>query len=128
MRNIFPLGSGGLGDAELVSAARTGDAPAYAELSARHVDAARRLARQLVPSDAVDGLVEEAFAKVRLVLQRGDGPDLAFRPYLLTAVRRLHVDHTPIAAPEVAEAREDAAAARAFSSLPEPWRMVLWLG
>ena len=126
MRHIFPLGTSGLGDAELVSAVRAGDADAYAELSARHIEAARRLARQLVASDAVDGLVEEAFAKVRLVLQRGDGPDLAFRPYLLTAVRRLHVDHTPTADPEVAESHEDAAAARAFSSLPEPWRMVLW--
>jgi len=126
VRNIFPLGTSGLGDAELVSAARAGDADAYAELSARHIEAARRLARQLVPSDAVDGLVEEALAKVRLVLQRGDGPDLAFRPYLLTAVCRLHVDHTPTAAPEVAESHDAAAAARAFSSLPEPWRMVLW--
>jgi DNA-directed RNA polymerase specialized sigma24 family protein/anti-sigma factor RsiW len=127
VRNIFPLGSSGLGDAELVSAARTGDADAYAELTTRHLDSARRLAGQLVSADRVDGLVEEAFAKVLLVLKRGDGPDLAFRPYLLTAVRRLHVDHKPAAATaEAPETPEDAAAARAFSSLPEPWRMVLW--
>ena len=58
----------------------------------RHVEAARRLARQLVAAGDADDLVSEAFAKVLVVLQRGDGPDLAFRAYLLTAVRRLHVD------------------------------------
>ena len=58
----------------------------------RHTDAARRLARQLVPSSDSDDLVSEAFAKVLVVLQRGGGPDLAFRAYLFTAIRRLHVD------------------------------------
>ena len=56
------------------------------------MEAARRLGRQLVPARDVDDLVSEAFAKVLAVLQRGGGPDLAFRAYLLTAVRRLHVD------------------------------------
>src|SRR5947208_7673851 len=82
----------GPGDAELISAVRGGDVDAYGELFARHVDSARRLARQLAgPADA-DDLVSDAFTKVLLVLQRGGGPDLAFRAYLLTAVRRLHVD------------------------------------
>ena len=61
-------------------------------LFARHVDAARRLARQLVRGSDADDLVSEAFTKVMGVLQRGGGPDIAFRAYLLTAVRRLHVD------------------------------------
>src|SRR5512132_1127731 len=71
----------GPGDAELISAVRGGDVDAYGELFARHVDAARRLARQLSgPADA-DDLVSDAFTKVLTVLQRGGGPDLAFRAY-----------------------------------------------
>src|SRR3954451_19018345 len=89
----------GPGDAELISAVRGGDSDAYGELFARHVDAARRLARQLTgPADA-DDLVSDAFTKVLTVLQRGGGPDLAFRAYLLTAVRRLHLDKIRAGAP-----------------------------
>ncbi len=132
------------GDAELISAVRGGDTDAYGELFSRHVDAARRLARQLVSAGDADDLVSEAFAKVLSVLQRGGGPDLAFRAYLLTAVRRLHVDkiragsrlHTtddlepfdpgiPFRDTAV-EGFENAAAARAFASLPERWQTVLW--
>jgi len=134
----------GPGDAELISAVRGGDIDAYGELFARHVDSARRLARQLAgPADA-DDLVSDAFTKVLTVLQRGGGPDLAFRAYLLTAVRRLHVDKiragsrlrpvddlTPfdpgLPFHDTAVAGfENAAAARAFASLPERWQMVLW--
>ena len=134
----------GPGDAELISAVRGGDSDAYGELFARHVDAARRLARQLAgPADA-DDLVSDAFTKVLTVLQRGGGPDLAFRAYLLTAVRRLHVDKiragsrlrpvddlTPFDPglpfhDTAIEGFDNAAAARAFASLPERWQMVLW--
>jgi RNA polymerase sigma factor (sigma-70 family) len=131
-------------DGELISAVRGGDSDAYGELFARHVEAARRLARQLVSAGEVDDLVSEAFAKVLVVLQRGGGPDLAFRAYLLTAVRRLHVDRIRSTArlrttddltpfdPGVpfrdtaVEGFENAAAARAFASLPERWQLVLW--
>jgi RNA polymerase sigma factor (sigma-70 family) len=134
----------GPGDAELISAVRGGDVDAYGELFARHVEAARRLGRQLVSGPDVDDLVSEAFAKVLAVLQRGGGPDLAFRAYLLTAVRRLHVDKIRGAArlhttddltpfdPGVpfrdtaVEGFENATAARAFASLPERWQLVLW--
>src|ERR1044071_8354766 len=123
-------------DAELISAVRGGGVDAYGELFGRHVDAARRLSRQLVPPGDVDDLVSEAFAKVLVVLQRGGGPDLAFRAYLLTAVRRLHVDRIRASArlhttadlapfdPGVpfrdtaVEGFENDAAARAFASLP----------
>jgi len=134
----------GPGDAELISAVRGGDIDAYGDLFARHVDSARRLARQLAgPADA-DDLVSDAFTKVLTVLQRGGGPDLAFRAYLLTAVRRLHVDKiragsrlrpvddlTPFDPglpfhDTAVEGFENAAAARAFASLPERWQMVLW--
>ena len=134
----------GPADAELIAAVRRGDTEAYGSLFARHVEAARRLAQQLLRGPDADDLVSEAFAKVLVVLQRGDGPDVAFRAYLLTAVRRLHVDRvrrtsrvrvtddlTPFD-PGVpfrdtaVEAFESAAAARAFASLPEHWQVVLW--
>jgi RNA polymerase sigma factor (sigma-70 family) len=132
------------GDAELISTVRAGDVDAYGLLFARHVDAARRLARQLVSAGDVDDLVSEAFAKVLSVLQRGGGPDLAFRAYLLTSVRRLHVDKLRGAArlqttddltpydpgvpfEDTAVAGfENATAAKAFASLPERWQQVLW--
>ena len=134
----------GPGDAELISAVRGGDSDAYGELFARHVDAARRLARQLAGHADADDLVSDAFTKVLTVLQRGGGPDLAFRAYLLTAVRRLHVDRiragsrlrpvddlTPFDPglpfqDTAVEGFDNAAAARAFASLPERWQMVLW--
>ncbi|WP_158630692.1 RNA polymerase sigma factor [Nocardioides daphniae] len=80
------------GDAELISAVRGGDLDAYGLLYARHVDAARRLARQLAQRADAEDLVADAFAKVLGVLQRGGGPDVAFRAYLLTALRSLRVD------------------------------------
>lgn len=132
------------GDAELISAVRGGDTDAYGLLFERHVGAARRLARQLVSAGDVEDLVSEAFVKVLQVLQRGGGPDVAFRAYLLTAVRRLRVDrlratsrlHTtddmemfdpgvPFRDTAV-EGFESATAARAFASLPERWQLVLW--
>src|SRR5215212_2044053 len=134
----------GPGDAELISAVRGGDVDAYGELFARHVESARRLARQLAGPGDADDLVSDAFTKVLTVLQRGGGPDLAFRAYLLTAVRRLHVDRIrsgsrlrPVddLAPfdpgvpfhdTAIEGFDNATAAKAFASLPERWQMVLW--
>ena len=131
-------------DAELISAVRGGDTTAYGELFSRHVEAARRLARQLTSVGDVDDLVSEAFAKVLTIVQRGGGPDLAFRAYLLTAVRSLHIDSvrgatrlrpvddfTPFdrGVPfrdTAVEGFENQAAARAFATLPERWQLVLW--
>ncbi|HEY0644051.1 MAG TPA: sigma-70 family RNA polymerase sigma factor, partial [Nocardioides sp.] len=132
------------GDAELISAVRGGDVDAYGTLFERHVDAARRLARQLVPAGDAEDRVSDAFVKVLGVLQRGGGPDVAFRAYLLTSVRRLQVDRFRATArlqttddmeafdPGVpfvdtaVEGFESAAAAKAFASLPERWQLVLW--
>src|SRR2546421_3956736 len=75
-------------DAALLAAPRAGDAEAYGRLYRRHVDAARRLAGQLAEDPgAAEDLVSEAFAKVLAALQRGGGPDTAFRAYLNTALR-----------------------------------------
>ncbi|HEX6486929.1 MAG TPA: sigma-70 family RNA polymerase sigma factor, partial [Nocardioidaceae bacterium] len=131
-------------DAELISRVRGGDVAAYGELFSRHVDAAHRLGRQLVRGPDADDLVSEAFAKTLQVLQSGGGPDVAFRAYLLTSVRRLHVDRIrsakrvqpsddmtqyddglPFQDTAVASF-ENGAAAKAFSSLPERWQLVLW--
>jgi len=131
-------------DAELISAVRGGDTAAYGELFSRHVEAARRLARQLTSAGDVEDLVSEAFAKVLTIVQRGGGPDLAFRAYLLTAVRSLHIDSVRGAArlrpvddftpfddgvpfrDTAVEGFENQAAARAFATLPERWQLVLW--
>ena len=131
-------------DAELISAVRGGDSTAYGELFSRHVESARRLARQLASAGDVEDLVSEAFAKVLTIVQRGGGPDLAFRAYLLTAVRSLYVDTVrgttrlrPVDdfAPfddgvpfrdTAVEGFENQAAARAFATLPERWQLVLW--
>jgi RNA polymerase sigma factor (sigma-70 family) len=132
-------------DAELIARVRSGEHTTYAELYSRHVEAARRLARQLTRGGPdADDLVSEAFAKTLQALQGGGGPDIAFRAYLLTCVRRLHVDRVRAATrvqpaedmsrydpgvaftdPAVASF-ESGAAAQAFSSLPERWQLVLW--
>ncbi len=132
-----------LTDPELISLVRAGDVTVYGTLFRRHVEAATRLARLLVGGSDADDLVSEAFVKVLSVLLSGGGPDVAFRAYLLTAVRRLHIDKirsnqrttTDDLAPfdpgvpftDTAVAGfEGGAAAKAFASLPERWQMVLW--
>jgi RNA polymerase sigma factor (sigma-70 family) len=111
----------------------------------RHVAAANSLARQLVRDLAeADDVVAESFAKVLDLLSRGGGPEGAFRPYLLTVVRRAAYDRhramrrqlvtdqmeafdpgIPFADPAVAHL-ERSMIARAFASLPERWQAVLW--
>ncbi len=131
-------------DAELISAVRGGDTAAYGELFGRHREAAQRLARQVAGTSDADDLVAESFARVLVRLQGGGGPDEAFRAYLLTSIRRLHIDRVrarnkvwstaheaeldrAVEFVDPAEMTfEHGAAALAFSSLPERWRLVLW--
>jgi RNA polymerase sigma factor (sigma-70 family) len=140
-----PLDVSDASDALLLAAVRTGTVDAYGELYARHVVAARRLAAALArdPADAED-LVAEAFAKILATLRLGRGPDLAFRPYLLTTLRHVSYDRArrdkrveltdditryetgaPFLDTTVADL-ERSYAARAFAKMPERWRMVLW--
>ena len=103
------------------------------------------MARQLVPANDADDLASDAFAKVLDALRGGGGPDISFRAYLLTTVRRVHVDRIrsgpkvqttdDIAAYErepesfddpTVTGFESGAAAKAFASLPERWQAVLW--
>ncbi|TWP48515.1 sigma-70 family RNA polymerase sigma factor [Lentzea tibetensis] len=137
-------------DAELIEAVRGGTIQAYSELYSRHVRAAHNLALHLSrsPVDA-DDLVSDAFAKVLTTLRAGGGPDSAFRPYLLTAVRHLAYDKfrrdrrleladdvaalpgaervTSVPFHDTAVAELDRTlVARAFATLPERWQNVLW--
>ena len=132
-------------DADLIAASQAGDVAAYDSLYRRHVAAAHGLARQLVRNRAeADDVVAETFAKILDLLHRGGGPDDAFRPYLLAAVRRAAYDRhraerrqlvtdemeafdrgVPFADPAVADL-ERTIIARAFASLPERWQAVLW--
>jgi len=132
-------------DAELISAARSGDSGAYGVLYERHAEAARRLAGCLMHSKAdAEDVVAEAFARVLAALRRGGGPSEAFRPYLLTAARRVAFDQSrarrnliptdEAGLPDPGEPFDDPAIAdldrslvvRAFRSLPERWSAVLW--
>jgi len=79
-------------DPELISQVRAGDIDAYGLLYDRHRDAAIRLARQLASGTEADDLVSESFAKLLQIIQGGGSPDVSFRAYLLTCVRRLHID------------------------------------
>ncbi len=132
-------------DAELITASRDGDASAFGELYTRHVAAAERLARMLTRDGAAaEDLVADAFAKVLATLRVGGGPDVAFRPYLLTTVRNARYDRIrgdrlllfadDMSPHDVGVPFEDSAldglerslAARAFARLPERWQLVLW--
>lgn len=132
-------------DAELIASVRNGDLEAYGELYSRHHLAAERMARQLVGAADADDLAGDAFAKVLDALRGGGGPDVSFRAYLLTTVRRVHVDRmrsgkrfTATDDIESYEREPDSfddpsltgfesgAAARAFAALPERWQAVLW--
>lgn len=141
-------GDGFASDPVLITSARRGDAAAFGALFARHADAARRVARQYVPVDDVEDVVAEAFANVLGVLRGGGGPDAAFRAYLFTVVRHVayrstagagkvrpsedeHVFESaigPLASVEdpALKAFESTTVAKAYLSLPERWRSVLW--
>ncbi|MQY04942.1 sigma-70 family RNA polymerase sigma factor [Actinomadura macrotermitis] len=131
-------------DAALIARIRAGEHAAYGTLYERHLDAARGLARHLIGGDAAEDAVQETFAKILDVLQRGGGPQEGFRPYLLTSVRRTVYDryrgekrlHTtdeievfdpgvPFEDPALA-GLERSMIVRAFRALPERWQAVLW--
>ncbi|WP_019135343.1 sigma-70 family RNA polymerase sigma factor, partial [Cellulomonas massiliensis] len=143
------LDEASVSDAELIAAARSGDAGALGVLYERHAEAARAVAARYTNSAAdADDVVSESFAAVMGALQRGNGPTEAFRAYLFTVVRRVagtrrdagrrEQPTDDLAALESGTAwagsAEDPAlagfergvVARAFHSLPERWQAVLW--
>lgn len=64
----------------------------YAELYVEHAPAARGVALSMVPRDVADDIVAEAFTRVLGAIRAGGGPGLAFRAYLLAAVRNTASD------------------------------------
>lgn len=133
-----------LEDAELLALARRDHAEAYAALFRRHAYAAHRLARHLGQREEAEDLVSESFALVLDLVRRGKGPDRAFRAYLFTTIRHeagrrakarqrvmltddhRHIDSVvPFGGGELDDF-ERSAIRRAYESLPDRWRTVLW--
>lgn len=133
-----------LSDNDLLECSREGSAEAFAALYLRHDYAARRLARNLGMREDADDVVAEAFVQIYDLLQRGKGPDRAFRAYLFTVIRHeagrraklgqrviVTADDTEIdtAVPFGAgtlDVFERSAVRGAYESLPNRWRTVLW--
>ncbi|MCR1783805.1 sigma-70 family RNA polymerase sigma factor [Nocardioides carbamazepini] len=133
-----------LSDAQLITRARDGDAAAFATLYGRHSAAAKQLADRLVGQSSSDDIVSDAFTRIYSVLQRGGGPDFAFRPYLLRTVHNAYVTHVRADSnfvwiedyatvdadldivDETEQRDESSVLARAFRSLPERWQVALW--
>ncbi len=134
-----------LSDAALIEAVRGGSTEAFGTLYERHLSVARRVSTYLARSDAErEEIVSEAFARILKVLRAGRGPTEEFRPYLLRTMRNLAINTTRQQSPlslvadmtvyDSPKDAEDPATAdfdrqmitRAFTSLPERWRTVLW--
>ncbi|MBN9374579.1 MAG: sigma-70 family RNA polymerase sigma factor, partial [Cellulomonas sp.] len=136
-------------DADLIMAARSGDAGSFGVLYERHAGAALIVARQYTSGKAeAEDAVADAFAAVWSALRGGSGPTDAFRAYLFTVVRRaaavqrergrradptddvavLESGTVSVAAAEepALEGFERSIVARAFASLPERCQAVLW--
>ena len=136
-------------DPELIAGVRAGDTAAFGVLYERHVDAARKVASMYTNAASdIDDVVSESFSRVLRALQRGDGPDLAFRAYLFTIVRRTGLDiinkgirtkpredmseyesemgFGAASDEPTLDGFEHGMVAEAFRSLPERWQAVLW--
>jgi RNA polymerase sigma factor (sigma-70 family) len=131
---------------ELLDRAREGDRSAFGTLYLRHRDAARKVAGMCATTAAdAEDAVAEGFARVFAALPRMAGRTIAFRPYLLTAVRNAATDRLRRerridlreSMPETAAAlqADDVAllglernlVGEALQALPARWRTVLWL-
>lgn len=134
-------------DAYLIVACRRSDSHAAGVLYERHHRSAVALARVMGPRQEAEDNVAEAFARILGAFTRGNGPTVAFRPYLLTTVRNViferarkktpaidssagaadaleqfgHDGGLPYSSPD-----ENLALADAFRQLPERWQTVLW--
>ncbi|HVM08555.1 MAG TPA: sigma-70 family RNA polymerase sigma factor [Acidimicrobiales bacterium] len=140
----------GRSDAELATDAAAGDPGAFEALYRRHADTAWRVAYSVTgnPDDAADA-VSEAFTRVLQALPAGRLADASLvRSYLLSATRNAAIDisrrggrvrstdklehlddRTKVSSPTdgVTDREDVSLVARAFRSLPERWRSVLWL-
>lgn len=123
---------------------RAGEDAAFGELFSRHSAAVFRLALGLVNDRSeADDLTAEAFFRVLQAIRRGSGPVDSVRGYLLIVARRVawewstrrkdvpvsdeELTHRAPSNPDTAgQFTERNLIRRAFTSLPERWRRVLW--
>ncbi|MFL6119755.1 sigma-70 family RNA polymerase sigma factor [Actinophytocola sp.] len=132
------------GDRTLLERLRAGEDAAFGELFSRHSAAVFRLALSLAGDRAeADDLTAEAFFRVLQAIRRGAGPVDNVRGYLLIVVRRVAWEWSmrrrdvPVSDEELTfrapsdpdtsgQFTERTLIRRAFTSLPERWRKVLW--
>jgi RNA polymerase sigma factor (sigma-70 family) len=132
------------GDRTLLERLRAGEDAAFGELFTRHSAAVFRLALGLTTDRAeADDLTAEAFFRVLQAIRRGAGPVDNVRGYLLIVVRRVawewsmrrrdvpvtdeELTHRAPSNPDTSgQFTERNLIRRAFTSLPERWRKVLW--
>lgn len=132
------------GDRTLLERLRAGEDAAFGELFSRHSAAVFRLALGLANDRSeADDLTAEAFFRVLQAIRRGAGPVDNVRGYLLIVVRRVawewsmrrrdvpvsdeELTHRAPSNPDTSgQFTERNLIRRAFSSLPERWRNVLW--
>ncbi|WP_007027039.1 sigma-70 family RNA polymerase sigma factor, partial [Saccharomonospora iraqiensis] len=130
--------------AGLIDRLRAGDDTALGELFEAHEPAVRRLARGLVTDPAeADDITAETFFRVLQAVRRGSGPRDNVRAYLMTVARRVAWEwqgsrrDVPVTDEELssragghtdpqAGTAEASLITRAFATLPERWRTVLW--
>ncbi|MGH3756554.1 sigma-70 family RNA polymerase sigma factor [Actinophytocola sp.] len=131
-------------DRALLDRLRAGDDAAFGELFSRHSTAVYRLALGLVADRAeAEDLTAEAFFRVLQAIRRGSGPVDNVRGYLLIVARRVawewslrrrdvpvsdeELTHRAASDPDTTgQYTERSLIRRAFTSLPERWRKVLW--
>jgi RNA polymerase sigma factor (sigma-70 family) len=133
---------------DLIVRARSGDHDAIARLYREHRPLAMQIANRLCRPADVDDVVAEAFTKVLDQIDRGAGPQVSFRAYLVSAVRsaaadigrrnvRLDwstdVEQAAAAGPTNAAdlpggdmLTESSVLAEAVSRLPSRWQLVVW--
>jgi RNA polymerase sigma factor (sigma-70 family) len=132
------------GDRALLERLRAGEDAAFGELFSRHSAAVHRLALGLANDRSeADDLTAEAFFRVLQAIRRGSGPVDNVRGYLLIVVRRVawewsmrrrelpvsdeELTHRAPSNPDTSgQFTERNLIRRAFTSLPERWRNVLW--
>lgn len=131
-------------EAMLLDRLRRGEDDAFGELFELHVTSVRRLARGIARDGTeAEDITAETFFRVLQAVRRGNGPKDNVRAYLLTVARRVTWEwhgarrDVPVSDDELttragagADTQSSTAEAslitRAFSSLPERWRTVLW--
>jgi RNA polymerase sigma factor (sigma-70 family) len=132
------------GDRQMLERLRAGEDAAFGELFSRHSAAVFRLALGLAADRSeADDLTAEAFFRVLQAIRRGSGPVDNVRGYLLIVTRRVawewslrrrelpvsdeELTHRAPSDPDTSgQFTERNLIRRAFTSLPERWRKVLW--